>query len=220
MSLNLVLATATPSGLNLTASGGAQLATHTVTAARYVSAQIALAGCGGAVAATVEAWTVIRDASNNTVTPKGDYEVRTKATASTRMLFRGLGPVWLPTGWTIEAWAYASASATAASATVTILDLAAEQALTGATLTEAYDAAKTAAQAGDEMGLTEGAVTAAQAGIAKTSELPDLTDTEAALVKIQAAVYDSATADEETGEITLANGATQTVTETGRVTIE
>lgn len=77
-----------------------------------------------------------------------------------------------------------------------------------------------AAQAGDEMDLTDGAVTAAQAGIAKTSELPDLTDAEAALVKIQAAVYDSATADEETGEITLANGATQTVTETGRVTIE
>ena len=91
---------------------------------------------------------------------------------------------------------------------------------TGYTLHSDYDAAKTAAQAGDEMGLTEGAVTAVQAGIAKTSELPDLTDAEAALIKIQAAVYDSATADEETGEIELSNGATQTVTETGRVTSE
>ena len=189
MSLNLVIATATPSGLNLTTAGGAQLATHTVTAARYVSAQIALADCGGAVAATVEAWTVIRDASNNIVTPKGDYEVRTKATASTRMLFRGLGPVWLPTGWTIEAWAYASASATAASATVTILDLATTQPLSGVTLDAAYDPAKTAAQAGD-------------------------------MAKVKAAVYDSATADPDTGIITLSNGTTQTVTEEGRDTVD
>ena len=220
MSLNLVIATATPTGQNLTTAGGVALATYTADETRLVLAQVQLGNLGGAVAATVQAWTVIKDASANVLTPKQDYDTRTKLAAQERMMFRQLGPVWLAAGQTIEVWASASASATAASAVITLLDLATTQPLSGVTLDAAYDAAKTAAQPGDEMGLTEGAVTAAQAGLAKTSELPDLTDAEAALVKIQAAVYDTAEVDEETGEITLANGATQTVTETGRVTSE
>lgn len=36
--------------------------------------------------------------------------------------------------------------------------------------------------------------------------------------KVQAAVYDSATADPDTGIITLSNGATQTISSTGRTT--
>ena len=39
-----------------------------------------------------------------------------------------------------------------------------------------------------------------------------------AMVKVQAAVYDSATAVAGTGDITLSNGATQTISATGRVT--
>jgi len=81
------------------------------------------------------------------------------------------------------------------------------------TLTDAYDAAKTAAQAGDLMTIDDSL-------LAKTTELPDITGLEAALVKLLAAGYNSATINPATGEITLSNGTTQTVTTTGRVTVE